>query len=67
MAGMPTFVSELDPALLWKQFDRILSIPRASKNEEGMRAFVREIAASRGLPVSADAAGNLVMRKNATS
>ena len=64
---MPTFVSELDPALLWQQFDRILAIPRASKNEEGMRAFVREVAGLRGLDVSADGTGNLVVRKGATA
>lgn len=64
---MATFVSDLDPKTLWQQFDRILTIPRGSKNEEGMRLFVREVADRAGLTVAADAAGNLVVRKPASS
>ena len=63
---MPTFVSSLDPTALWQHFDRILAIPRGSKNEEGMRAYVREVAARKNLAVAADAVGNLVVRKPAT-
>jgi dipeptidase D len=64
---MPTFVSELEPTPVWRQFDRILTIPHASKNEEGMRALVRDVAARHGLEVAADRAGNLVVRKPASA
>jgi dipeptidase D len=63
---MPTFVSDLDPAPLWRHFDQILTIPRASKHEEGMRAYVRQVAGRRQLEVVTDTAGNLVVRKPAT-
>lgn len=62
-----TFVSALEPAVLWRHFDRILAIPRGSKNEEGMRRYVRSVAAARGLEAASDAAGNLVVRLPATA
>jgi len=58
---MPTFVSDLDPQPVWKHFDRILATPRPSKQEEAMRAYVREVAAGRGLEVRQDGYGNLVV------
>ena len=64
---MATFVSTLEPTPVWKHFDRILSIPRGSKNEEGMRAFVREVAARNELRLDSDTAGNLVVRKPASA
>ena len=45
---MPTFVAELEPVALWKQFDRILATPRPSKKEAAMRAVVEEVARARG-------------------
>jgi dipeptidase D len=62
-----TFVSALEPQILWRHFDRILAIPRGSKNEEGMRQYVRAIAAANGLTATADATGNLVVRKPASA
>lgn len=64
---MTTFVSQLEPQAVWQAFDRILTIPRGSKNEEGMRSYVREVAAAAGLAVAADAAGNLVVKKPASA
>ena len=61
-----TFVSELDPPALWKHFDNILAIPRASKREDRMRAHIVELADRQGLAHQCDAAGNLVVRKPAT-
>ncbi|MEO8275497.1 MAG: aminoacyl-histidine dipeptidase [Thermoanaerobaculia bacterium] len=62
-----TFVSELEPHLLWRHFDRILAIPRGSKNEEGMRTYVKEVALAHGLEASTDSAGNVVVRKPGTA
>ena len=62
-----TFVSALDPAILWRHFDHILAIPRGSKNEEGMRQYVRSVAAAHGLATTTDAAGNVVVRVPATA
>ncbi len=61
-----TFVSDLEPKSLWKHFDRILTIPRGSKNERQMADYVISVAKSNGLSHQEDAAGNLVVRKPAT-
>lgn len=62
-----SFVATLEPTALWRHFDRILEIPRASKKEERMRAYVLEIAERLGLEHRSDAAGNLVVRKPAAN
>ena len=62
-----TFVADLEPAALWRHFDTILTIPRASKDEERMRSHVMTVADSHGLAHQVDAAGNLVVRKPATA
>ena len=62
-----TFVAELEPVALWRHFDTILTIPRASKDEERMRRHVVTVAETHGLAHQGDAAGNLVVRKPATS
>ena len=61
-----TFVAELEPAALWRHFDTILTIPRASKDEERMRRHVVAVADRHGLTHQIDDAGNLVVRKPAT-
>ncbi len=58
-----TFVSDLEPKPLWRHFDHILTIPRASKDEERARAYVVEVAERNGLDYQVDAAGNVVVKK----
>lgn len=58
-----TFVSDLDPKPLWSHFDQILTIPRGSKEEEKMRAFVVGVAERLGLEHRVDATGNVVVKK----
>ncbi len=62
-----TFVSSLEPTTVWTQFDTILTIPRASKDEERMRRHVVETATRLGLDHAVDAAGNVVVRKPGTA
>ena len=62
-----TFVSDLEPTALWRHFDIILTIPRASKDEGRMRDHIVASADGLGLAHHADAAGNLVVRKPATT
>jgi dipeptidase D len=62
-----TFVATLEPPALWKHFDRILTIPRGSKDEGRMRDFVIGIAKAKDLKVETDATGNIVVRKPATA
>ena len=62
-----TFVSDLEPKPLWSHFDEILTIPRGSKEEEKMRAFVVGVAERNGLAHRVDATGNVVVRKPGTA
>jgi dipeptidase D len=62
-----TFVSDLAPQPLWRHFDRILTIPRASKNEEAMRRYVLGVAEKHGFAGRVDDAGNVVVRKPAAA
>ncbi len=61
-----TFVSQLEPQTLWQHFDRILTIPRGSKEEDRIRAYVIEVAERNGLEHRTDGAGNVVVRKPGT-
>lgn len=58
-----SFVKDLEPATLWSHFDRILEIPRGSREEDEMRAYVLEVAERSGLEHQVDDAGNVVVRK----
>lgn len=61
-----TFVAELTPRQLWKHFDQILTIPRGSKNEEGIRQYVISVAQEHKLQYSLDGVGNIIIRKPGT-
>jgi len=58
-------LAALEPSPLWKHFDALCSIPRASKNEAAARDYVLTLAKKLGLETSQDSAGNLVVRKPA--
>jgi len=62
-----TFVSELEPTSLWRHFDQILTIPRGSKEEDRIRAYVVAQAEEVGLPFQVDGTGNVVVSKPATA
>jgi dipeptidase D len=62
-----TFVSDLEPKPLWSHFDAILTIPRGSKEEDEMRAFVIGVAQRNDLKHRVDATGNVVVTKPGTA
>ncbi|MFQ5823043.1 MAG: aminoacyl-histidine dipeptidase [bacterium] len=62
-----TFVSELEPKELWQHFDKILTIPRGSKNEKAIGEYIIEIAKKHGLSYKQDDVGNTVVSKPATA
>ena len=62
-----TFVSALEPKPVWSHFDAILTIPRASKDEERMRRHVIDAAKRAGCGHAVDDAGNVVVRKPAAA
>ena len=58
-------LANLEPQALWKHFDKLTSIPRASTKEAAARDYIRAVATKLGLECVQDAAGNLVVRKPA--
>ncbi|MGO8985619.1 MAG: aminoacyl-histidine dipeptidase [Terriglobales bacterium] len=62
---MTSALVNLKPEPVWKHFDRLAAIPRASTKEAAARDYVRAIAAKLGLESVQDDVGNLVVRKPA--
>jgi dipeptidase D len=58
-------IANLEPQPVWKHFDRLAAIPRASTKEAAARDYVRGVAAKLTLETVQDPAGNLVVRKPA--
>jgi dipeptidase D len=59
--------SDLQPAAVWSHFATLCAIPRASKQEAALRQHVKDWAEARGLAAAVDAAGNLIIRKPAST
>lgn len=59
-------LSGLKPKELWKHFEKILSIPHCSGNEEQLGEYLLSFAKSKGLEAEKDANGNVVIRVPAT-
>lgn len=58
--------NDLKPALVFHYFGEVCRVPRPSKKEEKIRAYLLEFARQHGLPVKVDEAGNVLMSKPAT-
>ena len=58
--------NDLKPAVVFEQFAKINQIPRPSKHEEKMIAYLKEWGESRGLDTKVDETGNVIIRKPAT-
>jgi dipeptidase D len=58
-------LANLEPEPVWKHFDRLAAIPRASTKEAAARDYIRALAAKLGLEAVQDDVGNLVIRKPA--
>lgn len=57
---------ELQPASVFHYFDEICQVPRPSKKEEKIRAYLKEFAQRHNLPFKEDEAGNILIEKAAT-
>jgi dipeptidase D len=64
---MASTLNNLEPVLLWNNFDSICKIPRTSKNEEKVIEFVVNFAINHNLKYKKDQVGNVVISKPATS
>lgn len=59
-------MAELKPARVFEQFAKINQIPRPSKREEKMIAYLKKFGEDRGLDTHVDETGNVIIRKPAT-
>ena len=60
-------MKSLKPAEVFRFFDEVNKIPRPSKKEEKMIAYLQKFASERGLECKVDETGNVLIRKAATS
>lgn len=59
-------ITELKPQLIWNIFDQITKVPRPSKKEEKIRAWLLQFAKEHNLAAKTDPIGNVIMEKPAT-
>lgn len=60
-------ISQLNPQIVWKHFDQLCAIPRPSHHEQGVIDYIENFADGLGLAHEIDPAGNLIVRKQATT
>src|SRR5690554_5580066 len=61
-----TSIKELSPHKVWHYFHEITQIPRPSKHEEKMAAYILQFAKEFSLEAIQDKTGNILIRKEAT-
>ncbi len=59
-------ILKLKPESLWKNFYELTQIPRPSKKEEKVRAFLKKFGEDLGLETIVDEIGNVIIKKPAT-
>ena len=60
-------ITELNPKIVWKYFHEITQVPRPSKKEGKIIAYLEKFAKEHGIEYKKDHVGNIVMIKPATS
>lgn len=64
---MSAEVKALSPKAVWKNFTDLNAVPRPSKKEERVIAFMMSFGKALGLETFSDAVGNVIIRKPATA
>lgn len=64
---MNTEIRHLEPNLLWNKFADLNAVPRPSKKEERVIAFMVDFGKKLGLETIKDHAGNVIIKKPATT
>ncbi len=64
---MNSEIRNLEPKELWNKFADLNAVPRPSKKEERVIAFMKDFGESLGLSVEIDEVGNVLIKKPATS
>jgi dipeptidase D len=59
-------VQQLEPAIIWKHFHGLTTVPRPSKKEEKILAYLKQLLTDLGYSYEQDETGNMVVRKPAT-
>ena len=60
-------ITHLEPQIIWKNFSALNAVPRPSKKEERVIAFIKNFGENLGLPTSVDEVGNVIIKKPATA
>jgi dipeptidase D len=63
---MSDTIRQLQPMALWGHFADLNAVPRPSKKEERVIAFMKAFGESLGLPTSIDKTGNVIIKKPAS-
>ena len=63
---MNELVRQLEPQTLWNKFADLNDVPRPSKKEERVIAFMKDFGESLDLETIEDEVGNVIIRKPAT-
>ncbi len=64
---MSDLIKNLEPKVLWSHFADLNAVPRPSKKEERVIAFIKTFGESLGLPTIVDKVGNIIIKKPASS
>jgi len=64
---MNSDIRSLEPKQLWNKFADLNAVPRASKKEERVIAFMKNFGHNLGLEVIEDEVGNVIIKKPATA
>lgn len=65
--SMNDSVKQLQPNALWAHFADLNAVPRPSKKEERVIAFMKAFGESLGLPTMVDKIGNVIIKKPAST
>ncbi|MEH6408598.1 MAG: aminoacyl-histidine dipeptidase, partial [Leeuwenhoekiella sp.] len=60
-------IRALQPKSIWKNFANLNAVPRASKKEERVIAFMKKFGEDLGLETQVDHVGNVIIKKPATA
>ena len=63
---MNSEIRQLQPTQLWNKFADLNAVPRSSKKEERVIAFMKDFGKSLGLETIEDKVGNVIIKKPAT-
>ncbi len=63
---MNTELSQLQPTSVWNNFSKLNAVPRPSRKEERVIAFVMDFGTNLGLETFTDEIGNVIIRKPAS-